>query len=56
MNFVKKVVRTLVLSALALVAILNAHTPQANDRQVDVKLETNTITAMNDVVVETSPN
>ncbi len=55
MNFVKKVVRTLVLSALALVAILNAHTPQ-NDNKADLKLETNTITAMNDVVVETSPN
>lgn len=52
MKIVKNVVRTLVLSALALVAILNSQMPEKQDAlQVETVSTTKAITAMSAAVV-----
>lgn len=55
MKLVKKTVRTLVLTTLALVAIFNSAPQKKSDLKVEVSTS-NAITAMNDVVIEGSAN
>jgi hypothetical protein len=55
MKLVKNVVRTLVLTTLALVAILNSAPEKKSDLKVDANTAT-AITAMNEVIVQASAN